>query len=303
MRVMKIAFYSPMGGVYRTTTALLTGLFLAEEYRIPTLIIDFDIETPGIYPYLKLDENSANIYESYLAGRLVGEVARYPLSRHLFVIPTAADPTAASHMAYTLGYTLGRTDEPIRRSLANLIDGIISDAVEATGAKIVLIDAGPGADSLTRTILKYLANGIVLLSRADGVSRRRFAEMISRLKKTSDLRLGPEKRYELIRFVVTAIPLISSKETEKVQTRCKGDVKEALPQDILGHIDSIIDELRTKIEIPIEKAYIEPLIPQLLLPNIDNPVNTIWENKDRLPYCYLANTIRSLAKSIGGRIS
>ena len=294
--VKRIAFYSPIGGAHTTTTALLMGLFLAEEYKTPTLIIDFNMVSPTIHLYLSsLNKNSANSYVSYLAGRLVGEVAHYPLSKRLFVIPATVDPTAASRMAYTLGYTLGKTDEPIRRSLANLIDGIISDAIKTTGAKIVLIDTESGMSPITRLILRYLADDMILLCKADSVSRRRCIEIVTKMKRIGDLRLGIGRHYKSSVFIISNIPLIFREDVKSQRIGCNDSFVKILDPYILKTVSSAAKEVSS---IGISKTYIEPLLPQLTVLNTSDAVKAVWENKNKTPYCFLANTIRGLARLI-----
>ena len=289
MNMVRVAFYSPMGGVHRTTTALLTGLFLAEKYETPTIVIDFDIETPGIYPYVKVDKDTASVYRSYLAGRLIGKkIATHPLSSNLFIIPSSVDPLSSMHLAYTLGYTVGRLDGSTRLPVASVFDAVLEDAVEKTGAKLIIIDLGPGMEGLTLLTLRYLVKGYILLTRSDGISRTRLIEVMKNIAKS---RLIDPGDILFTQLVMTAIPL------EKFEaSKCSDEI---VLRDITR---SIVEDTASTLErvsgLRVVATHTLPLISNLLEPETENPVTTIWKKRDEYPFCLLARAVDKLAKTI-----
>jgi cellulose biosynthesis protein BcsQ len=280
-----VAFYSPLGGVQRTTTTLLTGLSLAEKYELSAAVVDLDIETPGIIAYnLNCPKHYATIYDAYLNARLSGELCRSPWSDKLYVLPMAPNPSAASHMAYSMGYTLSRLEELSRRELVRIFKNIVKDITEEYNARVILIDTGPGIESLSRIALKYLADAVVLLSRADGVSMRRFISMVRELVRRGDLRLGHGERYEQVFFVFTSIPSILSSNIDEL---------------LSNKYREIWKELGTPY-LPENFASI-PLVPELLSPSTDDPIYIIRKNKKQEPYKKIVEAIDFIARNIAGR--
>ena len=297
--IPKIAFYSPLGGVQRTTLTLLTGLYLAERYGINTLVADLDIETPGVFAYIdtckckrerKEIKEYAKLLDSYMRGRFSGELLESCWSNKLFLFPTAPKPRLASLAEYALSFELGKVDEPIRMRSASIFRRVLEEAARSVKAKIILIDLGPGVEALTRLFLKYVVDGVVLLTRADSISRRRFIEMTKELKRAGDLRLRIDERYEYIRFIFTSVPIEAQREGI------------CLDEQTEKELQRIYREIRRELGIVEEAFDTVKLVPELLSPLCCDPIAEIWENRGQWPYQCVADVADKLAKEMGARV-
>jgi len=292
---------------------LLTGTILAETYGVNVLIVDADLETPGIYPYLNENQrkelkegNIASLLDSYRLGRVRGRIAEASWIEGcrreggcLYLFPTTVDPGEVSRFAYVLG--LGRSTG--RRTAASVMGRLIREAAESVGARVVLLDAGPGLDNFTRMILGDLADAVVLLSRADGASLMRVRDALLELAGTGDLRLKGEKPYEFSLFVFTSIPINHNGDGETTNNECK---KPWISRETKMKLDKIYYELRRRLyerapRLP-EAYFTVPLTPQMLSPLLENPVEYAWRQRRRWPLCLLVGSVDRIARIIAGRV-
>ena len=282
-----VAFYSPLGGVWRSTMTLLTATAIAEVTGENVLAVDFDATTPTLLAYLSRDDvleyqkpllerRYYSLLDAVNAGRAPPrpgmELPVAPWTRRgkgrVYVLPaTSWDTLREARRVTFLRYGLDAMMELASR----LRNRIIQGAAREIGAGVVVADMGPGFHQFNQAGLRA-ADAITLLSRADVISLRRVATVLPLLRKERILRPWPpeagegfgawEYRPHRLYMIYTHVPL--SRETNKDAS------KDQEAKDKVGSAENVLKELRERLRSIHEKlrVYREreedlPLMPRL----------------------------------------
>ena len=217
-----VAFYSPLGGVWRSTLTLLAATILAETRGEPVLAVDADVETPSFHAYLErsvladlagsyLKRRYYTLVDAIVAGeappREGMEVPRAPWSERVYLLPSEAYPpppatelrndygledlevaTAARVAGIREIQSVAGLGREARARLALRLRRVMEAAARQVGGRVVLVDAGPGVETLLLSVLQA-ADYVVLLTRPDIVSVRRVAALLPLLVSHGALRV------------------------------------------------------------------------------------------------------------------
>ena len=285
--VPKIAFYSPIGGTWKTTLTLLTGLNLAETYNIKTLAIDLDIDKPGFASFLE-GSDSLSIIDGFMGGKFTGEPIKSPWSDNLYLIPMRTNVQLSSLVQYTISFEVSRIDEEIRKRTAQILSRIIDDAADSVNAEIALIDMSSGIGLLQSLVLKYVINGVILLTRPDKQTVKRFVEILSNLADMGYIRLRASSRYDFVHLLFVWVPL--------------GTHGKCIDDSVLSDLNKLYREvIRPRLRLVNEVVDSIPLIPDILSGVIEDHISVMWENRDRYPFNCIIDVINNLSIDIGRR--
>ncbi|MCB0037672.1 MAG: MinD/ParA family protein, partial [Anaerolineales bacterium] len=149
-----VSVHSFRGGTGKSnTTANLAALLAQKGLRVA--VVDTDIQSPGIYVLLRLDESEMNnSLNDYLRGKCAIEEAAYDVtsrlegevSGKLYLVPSSAKTGDIVHI-------LRESYDP-----GVLNDGLY-DLIEALDLDVLMIDTHPGLNDetlLSITISEYL---------------------------------------------------------------------------------------------------------------------------------------------------
>lgn len=175
-RMPVVTFYSFKGGVGRTTALISCALQLAER-RKRTVIIDLDLEAPGLGPVLGVDTERGvlDVIVDHLAtGRVNLDQAHLPaqalgtdVAPYIDVLPAGRLDRGFLEKLARLDYSVvgpwgDETTIPVHQSLRALLKKVGSDLEP----DVILLDARAGLHDLAGLSLHGLAHVDVIVTRA-----------------------------------------------------------------------------------------------------------------------------------------
>lgn len=228
-RPQVVTFYSFKGGVGRSTALGMVAILLANRNR-RVVIIDFDLEAPGISVLFRPDvanENGAGNYGvlDYLHQRhLTPNVnipaiedcihqVNLPSRGELFLVPVGEYDENYIHRLAELDR---RTWQAFYRGTINPVEQLINDIKERVDPDIILIDARPGFNDTGAIALLDLADtGVICFSPTDQ-SFDGLRWVIQAARKQSDYRGRPD-----LRFLLTPMPILAEEQLDAWITRAE----------------------------------------------------------------------------------
>ncbi len=251
-----VTFYSFKGGVGRTTALAVTASLLAESDR-RVVMIDFELEAPGLSVMLQpVEEEGARcgvldyVYQRWLTpdenipsiADCIRRVGRS--GSELFLVP-AGD--------YDENYIHRLADfdvEKLYRQDPNPIHKLIGDVANYLNPDVILIDARTGFDEVGAVALFDLADLAMVCFTPNEQSYRGLEWVLRAAYKQKQSQGKPD-----LRFVLTPMPPIPDKVDEWLVT--VDDWITAL-WDL--DIDTAPEEIRTQIEYDINIPAVENIV-------------------------------------------
>ena len=224
-----VTFYSFKGGVGRSTALGMVAILLASRNR-RVIIIDFDLEAPGISIFLKpnfIDENGAQNYGvlDYLHQRHLTPKENIPTIEdcvhqvdlpgrgELFLIPTGEYNENYVHRLAELDR---RTWQSFYKGETNPVEQLINDIKERVDPDVILIDSRPGFNDTGAIALLDLADtGIICFSPTDQ-SFDGLRWVIQAARKQSDYQGKPD-----LRFLLTPMPILAEDQLDAWITKAE----------------------------------------------------------------------------------
>lgn len=237
-----VTFYSFKGGVGRSTALGMVAILLANRNR-RIVIIDFDLEAPGISILLQpsiINENGGENYGvlDYIHQRYLTPTDNIPAiedcihqvdlpSRgELFLIPAGEYDENYVHRLAELDR---RVWQSFYKSEINPVKQLINDVIERVDPDVILIDARPGFNDTGAIALLDLADtGIICFSPTDQ-SFDGLRWVIQAARKQSDYRGKPD-----LRFLLTPMPILAEDQLDAWITKAEDWIEEhwGLPNDV-----------------------------------------------------------------------
>lgn len=229
-----VTFYSFKGGVGRSTALGMVAISLANRNR-RVVVVDFDLEAPGISILFRPNLASENEAESYgildyLHQRhLTPEENIPPIANcihqvdlpgrgELFLVPAGEYDENYIHR---LAEFDRRTWQSFYKGAANPVEQMISDIKEQVDPDVILIDARPGFNDTGAIALLDLADtGIICFSPTDQ-SFDGLRWVIQAARKQSDYRGKPD-----LRFLLTPMPILAEDQLDAWITKAEDWITE-----------------------------------------------------------------------------
>jgi MinD-like ATPase involved in chromosome partitioning or flagellar assembly len=217
-RPQVVTFYSFKGGVGRSTALGMVAILLANRNR-RVVIIDFDLEAPGISILLQSDtviENGTVNYGviDYLHQRHLTPNENIPAIEdciHQIDLPVRGELFLVHAGEYDENYVHRladldrRTWESFYKGATNPVEQMINDIKEQVDPDVILIDARPGFNDTGAIALLDLADtGIICFTPTDQ-SFDGLRWIIQAARKQSDYQGKPD-----LRFLLTPLPALAT---------------------------------------------------------------------------------------------
>jgi len=234
---LTVTFYSIKGGVGRSTALAITAGLLSER-GLRVVLVDFDLEAPGLTAELRTVEQEARYgVVDYIYQRWLLPDAQEPLledcirrvgrpGSELFLIPAGAyDANYIHRLAdFDIAGFYRRDQNPVRQ--------LFEDIKSKLSPDVILIDARTGFNNLGAVASLDLADVVVLCFSPNQQSYQGLQWVLEALRKKRRSIGKPE-----VRFVLTPLPRVQSEildimltETENlINTYWGGD---DLPQEL-----------------------------------------------------------------------
>lgn len=207
-----VTFYSFKGGVGRSTALGIVAILLAQRNR-KVVVIDFDLEAPGISVLLNRNsENQCGVLD-YIHQRFLTPEENIPsiedcvrqveLSSRgeLFIVSAGEYNESYVHRLAELDR---RAWETFYKRERNPINQLIEDIKEYLDPDLILIDARPGFNDTGAVALLHLADtGVICFSPTDQ-SFDGLRWVVQAARKQFDYRDKPD-----LRFLLTPMPILS----------------------------------------------------------------------------------------------
>jgi len=221
-RPQVVTFYSFKGGVGRSTALGMVAISLANRNR-RVVVIDFDLEAPGISILLKSDtliENGTVNYGviDYLHQRHLTPTENIPTIEdcihqvdlpgrgELFLVPAGEYDENYVHRLADLDR---KTWESFYRGSTNPVEQLIHDIKDQVDPDVILIDARPGFNDTGAIALLDLADtGIICFTPTDQ-SFDGLRWIIQAARKQSDYQGKPD-----LRFLLTPMPALAKDQLD-----------------------------------------------------------------------------------------
>lgn len=233
-RPQVVTFYSFKGGVGRSTALGIVAVLLANRNR-RVVVIDFDLEAPGISILLRpnvVDENEAQNYGflDYLHQRHLTPKENIPAIEdciHQVDLPGRGELFLVSAGEYDENYVHRlaeldrRTWQAFSRGATNPVEQLIDGIKEQVDPDVILIDARPGFNDTGAIALLDLADtGIICFSPTDQ-SFDGLRWIIQAARKQSDYRGKPD-----LRFLLTPMPILAEDQLDVWITKAEDWITE-----------------------------------------------------------------------------
>ncbi|MEA5470223.1 tyrosine-protein kinase family protein [Spirulina sp. 06S082] len=213
-----ITFYSYKGGVGRTLAAANFAVYLAEKLGQRTVIVDFDLEAPGIdakFPLLQLPEEQKGvldyILEYQIHNRDPGSIAEIflpiPLEGIEKDVPLWLIP-AGQYLSEDYYRKLSQLDWGVvfseQRNGVEFFQQFLARIEQELQADFVIIDSRTGITEISGLCTQQLADEVVILSSMSSESIR-VTKFIKQLIQDSHFAKVIEKEID-VKLVVSRIP-------------------------------------------------------------------------------------------------
>ncbi|RQH56537.1 ParA family protein [Okeania hirsuta] len=215
-------FYSFRGGVGRSTALGLVAGILATEKKRRVVIVDFDLEAPGISILLESDIELINQENygvlDYLYQRFLTPEEKFPpiesciyqveikARGELFLVPVGEYDENYIHRLAELDRG---TLQAFYRRDNNPVQQLIEDIKEQLNPDVILIDARPGFNDTSAIALLDLADlGIICFSPTDQ-SFKGLSWIVQTVSKQCQYRGRPD-----LRFVLTPMPAVAAEQRQ-----------------------------------------------------------------------------------------
>lgn len=234
-----VTFYSFKGGVGRSTALGMVGISLAQRNR-RVVIIDFDLEAPGISALLQSNSTNEEQYGvlDYIHQRFLTPEENVPsiedcvsqvelASRgELFLIPAGDYDENYIHRLAELDR---RAWLSFYKRQTNPVNQLLNDIKNYIDPDVILIDARPGFNDTGAVALLDLADtGIICFSPTDQ-SFDGLRWVIQAARKQSDYRDKPD-----LRFLLTPMPVLAEDQLSNWVSKAEDWITEhwGLPEDV-----------------------------------------------------------------------
>lgn len=237
-----VTFYSFKGGVGRSTALGLSAILLANRNR-RVVVIDFDLEAPGIS--ILLQPNIANRNDAtscgvidYLHQRYLTPNENIPAIEDCIYqvdLPSRGELFLVSAGEYDENYVHRladldrRTWQSFYKGETNPVEQLIDDIKARVDPDVILIDARPGFNDTGAIALLDLADtGIICFSPTDQ-SFDGLRWVIQAARKQSDYQGKPD-----LRFLLTPMPILAEDQLNAWITKAESWIVEnwGLPDDV-----------------------------------------------------------------------
>ncbi len=238
-----VTFYSFKGGVGRTTAMVITADLLVKAGR-RVVMIDFDLEAPGLTVMLPSVENEDAkygvldyIYQRWLTPEenippIAECVRRVGRGSDLFLIPAGK---------YDENYIHRLADfevEKFYRRAPNPIHQLIEDITKHLNPDVILIDARTGFDEVGAVALFDLAHLAMICFTPSEQSYHGLEWVIKAARKQKEIQGRPE-----LRFILTPMPPVDAKKKAEWLTTASDYITE-----LWGNENLVAEELRAVID-------------------------------------------------------
>lgn len=213
-----ITFYSYKGGVGRTLAAANFAVYLAEKLGQRTVIVDFDLEAPGIdakFPLLELPEAQKGVLDYILEYQIHNrdpgsiEEISLPVSLEgiekdvpLWLIPSG------QYLSEDYYRKLSQLDWGVvfseQRNGVEFFQQFLARIEQELQADFVIVDSRTGITEISGLCTQQLADEVVMLSSMSSESIR-VTKFIKKLIQDSNLAKSLEKEID-VKLVISRIP-------------------------------------------------------------------------------------------------
>jgi cellulose biosynthesis protein BcsQ len=197
-----VSFFSPLGGVWRSTTLLLAATAYAHCTGEKVLAVDLDVTTPALLAYLDR-EVAEDLQKPIMERRFFTFIDAYnryrvpPRPRQkipeapwlqdlLYILPSSA----SSLIAAARRIAFARYGPEAQLDLARRIRRLLQEAARLVGAELVVVDTSPGIHQFGQAALRA-SDAVIILSRPDPVSIRRLELTLPEFFANAALRPWP----------------------------------------------------------------------------------------------------------------
>lgn len=212
-----VTFYSFKGGVGRSTAMAVTAGLLAEEGRRKVVMVDFDLEAPGLTVMLRPHEGEEArygvldyVYQRWLTPDqgfpdIADCIRRVGRGRSdLFLVPAGAYDEDYIHRLADFDVERFYHREP------NPLHQLIQDLIAHLEPDVILIDARTGFDETSAVALFDLADLAVICFAPNEQSYRGLEWVIKAARKQKEAQGKPD-----LRFVLTPMPPVDKEKREE----------------------------------------------------------------------------------------
>jgi cellulose biosynthesis protein BcsQ len=223
-----VTFYSFKGGVGRSTALGMVAILLASRNR-RVVIIDFDLEAPGISILFRSDAVDGNEENygvlDYIHQRYLTPNENIPAIEdciHQVNLPNRGELFLVSAGEYNENYVHRlaeldrRTWQSFYKGEANPVQQLIKDIKEQIDPDVILVDARPGFNDTGAIALLDLADtGVICFSPTDQ-SFDGLRWVIQAARKQSDYQGKPD-----LRFLLTPMPSLAEDQLDAWITKAE----------------------------------------------------------------------------------
>lgn len=228
-----VTFYSFKGGVGRSTALGLVASILATRNR-RVVMVDFDLEAPGISIMFRSDAESFNgeqygvldyLHQRYLTpDQNIPSIescifqVNLPTRGELFLVPVGEYNENYVHRLADLDR---RTLENFYRGATNPINQLMEDIKIQLNPDVILIDARPGFNDTSAIALFDLADTAIICFSPTDQSFEGLKWVVQGIQKQRKYQGKPD-----IRFLLTPMPLVAPEQRQTWITRVEDWIEE-----------------------------------------------------------------------------
>lgn len=228
-----VTFYSFKGGVGRSTAlGMVAGILASRNLRV--VMVDFDLEAPGISVLFRSDVESLNgerygvldyLHQRYLTPdenipsieSCISQI-NLPTRGELFLVPVGEYDENYVHRLADLD---GRALESFYRGMTNPISQLMEDIKNQLSPDVILIDARPGFNDTSAIALFDLADTAIICFLPTDQSFEGLRWVVQGIRKQNEYQGKPD-----IRFLLTPIPPVAEEQRKTWITKVEDWIEE-----------------------------------------------------------------------------
>ncbi|MDJ0737957.1 MAG: ParA family protein [Nostocaceae cyanobacterium] len=233
-----VTFYSFKGGVGRSTAlGLVAGILATRNRRI--VMVDFDLEAPGISIMFQQDINNTNNEQygvlDYLHQRYLTPEEDIPNIRDCIRqinLQTRGELFLISAGEYDENYIHRLADLDMRsfyRSGKNAVEQLMTDIQEQLEPDVILIDARPGFNDIGAIALFDLADTAIICFSPTDQSFEGLRWVVQAARKQQKYQGKPD-----VRFLLTPVPTVAPEQHQILINKVENWIEDnwGLPDEI-----------------------------------------------------------------------
>lgn len=251
-----VAAYSFKGGVGRTTLVASLAWRLAEEHEKRVLVVDLDLEAPGVAHILGVEGDGPGaldlVVDHIASGSLdAGQHARQstlPTKGQIQVVGAGTLGRAFLEKLGRLDFVEAATDPDAKSPVEDALRSLLASARARYSPDIILLDARSGLHDLSGLSLSSLAHVELLVSRNAEQSLEGLALTLDVLASRRDPR---DLRVMLVQNFVPLDPAVAVNHREQMRDRCYELVSNAVYQHLPDDDPAVDDSEAPHYPLPI----------------------------------------------------